>query len=883
MTRLDRARVLWSKAGALFRRRRLERDLQDELAFHLEMRAAASASEGPDEGDARIAAERRFGRTAAVREECRDSWSFAPLESVLQDARIALRGLRHSRAFAGVSILSLAIAIGANAAVFSLVHALLLRPLPYAEPERLVRLGGFYPRGALVALQEGARTMDVAGVTADLPFNLTGQGPAERHLGSVVSANLFALLGRGAALGRTFEPGEDRPGRDGVVLLSHALWRDRFGGDPAILGRTLTLEGVDRRVVGVMPADFASPFGAAELWLPLRIDASRADAYWGFGWMPLVARLRPGVTLAQADGDLREQVQRIGRLFPWTAPNWNPDAAVIPLHADVVRDVRLRVLVLQAAVVLVLLIACANVASLLLARAAAREKEMALRASLGAGRGRLLRQLLTESVTLSMVGAILGVALAWIALAGAPAVFPGEEWVRRVRLDWTVLGAVSALAIVCGVLFGTAPALAASRFDLGGSMKAGGARGRTRSAVRLRGAFIAGEVALAVVLTVGAGLLVRTLWSLTRADPGFRSARTVTASVYPNQSDCEPRSRCLALYDDLLRRAREEPGVTDAALANAAPLETFQPLLPVELEGHPLDPSDPKATLLWSGAVTPAYFDVMRIPILRGRTFEAGDAADAAPVVIVSAGTAQRFWPGEDPIGKTVRVVWDERGRTVVGVAGDVRQYALSGRAPRDIAGSMYMPYAQSVGLDRTVPRAMTLFVRTTLPSGVVAPRLQALVANVNPNVPVGEVRALDALVERSVAEPRSLMWTFAAFAACALLLAAIGTYGIVSFQVSQRTYEIGVRLAVGASRRQIFGLVVGNSLRLVVTGLAMGLAASVLLGRALASFLYGVGAADPLTLAAVTGLLLLTALLAAWAPGRRAARTDLVRALRAD
>jgi predicted permease len=883
MTLLDRARVLWSKAGAFVRRRRLEQDLEDELAFHLEMRAAANASEGMDAAQARVAAERRFGSPAAVREECRDSWSFERLESVLQDARIALRGLRHSRAFAAVSILSLAIAIGANAAAFSLVHAVLLQPLPYAEPERLVRLGGFYPRGALVALQEGARTMDVAGVTADLPFNLTGQGPAERRVGSVVSANLFALLGRGAAIGRTFEPGEDRPGRDDVVVLSHALWRERFGSDPSILGRSLTIEGVDRRVVGVMPADFPHPFGAAELWLPMRIDPTQPDAYWGFGWMPLVARLRPGVTLAQADGDLHQQVSRIARLFPWTAPNWNPDAAVIPLHADVVRDVRARVLVLQAAVALVLLIACANVASLLLARAVARQKEMALRASLGAGRGRLLRQLLTESVTLALVGGVLGVVLAWVALAGAPAVFPGEDWVRQVRLDWRVLGAVSVLALLCGVLFGTVPALAASRFDLGAAMKSGGSRGRSRSAVRLRSAFIVGEVALAVVLTVGAGLLVRTLWGLTQADPGFRSAHIVTAPVYPNQADCEPRARCVALYDDLLRRARQEAGVTDAAVASAAPLDAFQPLLPIELEGHPLDPSDPKATLLWAGAVSPSYFGVMRVPILRGRAFEPADGADATPVVIVSAATAHRFWPGEDPIGKTVRVAWDKGSRTVVGVAGDVRQYALSGREPRDVAGAMYMPYPQSVGLDRTVPRAMTLVVRTTLPSGALAPRLQTLVASVNPNVPVGDVRGLDALVERSVAQPRSLMWTFAAFAACALLLAAIGTYGIVSFQVSQRTYEIGVRLAVGASRRQVFGLVVGHSVRLVVAGLALGLAASVALGRLLGSFLYAVTPADPATLAAVSLLLLLTALLAAWAPGRRAARTDLVRALRAD
>ncbi len=878
----ERASAFRWKVRALLSRRRLERDLEDEMRFHLERRTEAYGADGLQDADARLAAERRFGNAFALREECRDAWTFPRLEALAQDARIALRALRQSPLFTTVTILSLAVGIGANVAMFSLVSGVLLRPLPYPEADRLVRLTGFYPRGALVALQQRSQGMDVAGAVP-VAANLTGQGHAERVTIGVVSANLFAVLGRAPALGRGFEEGDGVPGRDGLVVLSHSLWVARFQADPAIVGRTLTLDGVERQVVGVMPAGFHFPSTSTQAWIPLRLDPA-SEAYWGFGWMPLVARLRPGVDRAQAHEELRRLVDEVARLFPWPAPSWNPTAAAIPLQDDVVRDIRPKLLVLQAAVGMVLLIACANVASLLLARATARQKEMAVRASLGAGRGRILRQLLTESVVLGVLGGAAGLLLAWLSLAGARAALLDGSWDGTpVVIDGRALAFVTALSLLCGLLFGLVPALAASRVDLLGSLKSGSARSASRGGVRARAAFIAGEVALAVVLAVGAGLLVRTLWGLTQAEPGFRAGETLAVGAYPGQSACEPRQRCVALYDGLLRRARESEGVAEAALASAVPLDGEQPLLPVEMEGHPLSPDDATATLLWGGAVSPGYFDLLRIPLLRGRSFTAGDVEGSEPVVIVSAGTARRFWPGQDPIGKTVRVAWEQRWRTVVGVAGDVRQYALSGWTPQNIAGAVYMPYPQSVALDRRIPSAMTLLARTSGLAPDLAPRLRGLAAGVSPDVAVSEVRTLRSLRDTSVSEPRSLMWTFAAFAACALLLAALGTYGIVSYQLSQRTYEIGVRLAIGASRRHVFGLVVGESLRLVLAGLVVGLVAAVLLGRYLSSFLYGVSARDPGTFAGVAALLLLTALMAALGPGRRAARTDPVRALRAD
>jgi putative ABC transport system permease protein len=701
--------------------------------------------------------------------------------------------------------------------------------------------------------------------------------------GNEVSASLFELLGRGAERGRVFEAGDDRPGRDGIVLLSHALWESRFGADPAIVGRTITVDGQGREVVGVMPPAFHFPSGEAQLWVPLRLDPGNPEDYWGFGWMPLVARLRPGATLPQARDELASLTVRIRPLFPWPATRWNEEATVVPLQEDLVKNVRSKLLVLQAAVAIVLLIACANVAGLLLSRGAARRREIALRAALGASRGRILRQLLTESVVLSVIGGVLGVALARAAAAFLRAALPPDaRGFGFGGLDGGILAFATALSVASGLLFGLVPAASASRVDLAGTMKAAGARATGTGGPRLRGTFIAAEVALAVILTVGAGLLVRTLWSLVRVDPGFRPERTLTLRVTPNASTCRDRAACVALYDALLQRARDVEGVEDVAAANALPLHGEEPLLPVELEGHPLVPGDP-APLVWAGGVTPSYFRILRIPLLRGRSFEPTDAERTAPVVLVSASTARRYWPGEDAVGKRIRVVWDTEWRTVVGVVGDVRQYALDGRAPAEITGALYMPYPQSVALDRQLPVALSLFVRSAADPARVGSRLRALVAAVNPDVPVGDPRTMEAVVTSAVAEPRSTMWLFVAFAGCALLLAAIGTYGLVSYSTQQRTYEIGVRMSMGASRWDIAALVLGQGARLVLAGLAAGVLAALGLARALSGFLYGVGAADPVTFAAASGLLLATALVAGWVPARRAARTDPTVALRAD
>jgi putative ABC transport system permease protein len=872
-------------------RGRAERELEEEIQTHLELETEEKIDAGHLPEEARYAARRAFGSVVLAKEKSRAMWRVGALETLWQDLRYGLRMLRKYPGFTAVAVLSLALGIGGNTAMFSLINGALIRPLPYSQPDRLVRVTEWYPKGGIAALQEQSRTMEVATFTFDSEFNLTGVGEAVHLVGSVVSANLFSLLGVQAKVGRTFEPGEDRPGEDRLVILSHSLWWNKFAGDPSIIGRPITIDGMTRQVAGVMPPEFNFPSPKVQLWMPVRFDPTNVPEFWNHGWMPLIARLRPGATLPQAQSELRSLISRIITLFPFRVqPSWNANSTVIPLQADLNGEMRDKLLLLLCAVGCVLLIGCANVASLLLARTAARQREMAVRAALGAGRGRIVRQLLTESVVLALAGGGLGLVLAMGSLSTLKSALPVDNpLLATAGIDWQVLAFLTALAILSGLVFGLAPALSASRLNLAESFKGRGQQAAGLSGMRLRSSLIVGEVALAVVLTVSAGLLIKSLWRLTQVDPGFRPEQIVTVRVYPQgpqgpqQAAGQERAAYIALYDELVRRARGMAGVADAATANTAPLSSEIPILPVELEGHPFTPGQQTATLFWAGAVTPEYFEIMRIPLLSGRRLTEADGEKSARVVLVNAATARQFWPGEDPIGKQIRVVWEKDWRTVVGVVGDVRQYDLAGNSPAHISGAFYMPYPQSVGLDRRLPAAMTLILRTAVNSPQVASALSRLVASVNPNVPVSEVRTMEAVVTASSSSSRSLMWLFISFGGASLILAAIGAYGVVSYSTAQRTYEMGVRVALGATRGRIFGLVLGQSLRLVLTGLALGVVASLALTRLIANFLYGVTATDPLTFLAVGLILIAVGLLAGFFPARRAAMVDPLVALRSE
>ncbi len=859
-----------------------------ELQSYLETEIDDNIVRGLSPEEARYAARRKLGNPALIREEIYTMNSLGFFDTLAQDLRYALRTLRRSPAFTLLAVLSLALGIGGNAGLFSLVNELLIRPLPYPGAARLVRVTDDYPQGALLAMRQQSRTMDMAGFTTDSEFNLTGQGEAIQVAGSSVSSNLFAVLQAGPELGRVFHSGEDSPGRDELVLIGHSLWQKKFGGDPNIIGRVIAVDGVDRQVVGVMPARFEFPSAEVQLWVPMHIDPRNVFGTWNTGFVPLVARLRPESTLEQARNEIRPLISETLPLFPYHMPSsWNNDATVLPLQQDLTSDFRGRLIVLQCAVALVLLIACANVAGLLLSRAVARRKEMALRSALGAGRLRIIRQLLTESVVLALAGAAAGLALAGVSLSEFKLLLPHDApGASQAHLDWRVAVLMAVVAVVTGLGFGLAPALSASQPDLAAAMKTGG-RGSTASAgVRVRSALIAAEVALATVLAIGAGLLIRSLWTLSTVNPGFAAEHILTVRVSPNDSLCRERTACIAFYGELLERAQEISGVSDVAAANTLPLSGSTPSIPAEVEGHPVGSGNELAPNLWEGAVTPDYFRILQIPLLEGRSFTASDSEESAPVVIVNRATAQKFWPGQSPIGKHIRTVWSpsDPWRTVVGVVGDVRQYDLANRSTNQLGGAVYMPYPQAVGDNRReLPSSMTLLVRTGSDPAVVAGRIREIVQDFNPNVPVSAVQTMQQVVSNSIDQPRSMMWLFVSLAAAALLLAAIGAYGVISYSTSQRTFEIGMRMALGASDRSIFGLVLGESLRLVLAGLAVGIAAAFAATRMLTAFLYGVRATDPLTFLAVGALLIVIALAAGYVPARRAASLDPLDALRVE
>ncbi len=864
-----------------------EAELERELKAHLEEEAEEQEQSGLSRDEARYAARRSLGNTVRIKEEVRMAWGTRQFEALSQDLRYALRMFVRNPGFTALAVLSLAIGIGGNTAMFSILNAVLIRPLPYSHSSRLLDEPDYYPPGAIVALQQWSRTMELAAVSPGIQLNLTGQGEALRLSGDAVSANLFTVLGSAPKLGRAFHAREDTPGEDNIVILSHALWMDKFGGNPDVIGKTIALGGTGRRVVGVMPAGFYFPDSSVEFWIPLRFDPRDVRSYWDVNFMPMVAELKPGATLQEAQSEIRAMTERVRSIFPYPmARDWNSDVTVVPLQQSMVSDIRGKLIVLQCAVGLVLLIACLNVAGLLLARATAREKEMALRAALGAAPGRIARQLLTESVLLGVAGGAGGIALGSVSLSVLKLALPASasNW-SGVHTGWHVLLFAIVVSILAGIAFGLAPAMGAARENLAEAAKAGSRGSVGAGRVRLRSILISAEVALAVVLALSAGLLIKSLWLLTKVNPGFDPQKLIALQVSPSRSLCEQRASCVALYTELLERTRELTGVSAVTAANTIPLEQKQTAyVPLDLEGHPRNPLLNASALFGAFAVMPGYFQALRIPLLEGRTFnETDNEEQSAPVVIVSAATARRYWPGENPIGKHIRIVWDTAWRTVVGVVGDVRQYDMAGNTPNYLTGAFYMPYAQSTNSQQELPVSMSLIARVRVGSSHISGRIRELVRELNPNVPVSAVRTMKSVVTESTRESRSMAWIFASFAGVSLLLAAIGAYGVVSFSVARRTSEIGVRLALGATPLSVFGLILRQTLRLVLAGLAAGIVASLLLLRALASFLYGVSFFDPATYATVCALLVVAGLVAGFMPARRAASVDPVVALRQE
>jgi predicted permease len=866
-------------------RRKQQEQLSEELQTHLDMAKHDRIDRGESPEQAASSARREFGNVALVKETTRSQWGWIWLEEFLQDLRYGARTVRRNPGFALVAILTLVLGIGANTAIFSVVNAVLLRPLPFDQPDRLATMTSYFPKGAFVFMREQARTMDVAANTDSTEFNLTGKDLPVRLTGSSVSVNWFSVLGVQAAMGRTFEDGEGQLGKDSVVILSHSLWERRFGRDAGIVGRSIALDGVNRQIVGVMPADFRFPSPKTELWIPLHLDARDIGDYWGDSYMPIVARLHPGVTLQQASAELSQLRPRILAAYAWPMPNETfQKVSVMSLQEAIVGDVRPRLLALLGAVGLLLLIACANVANLLLARAASRQREIALRTALGAGRWRITRQLMTESVLMSVLGGALGLLAARYGLSILRATLPADvPRVADISVDPRVLLFTAALAILTGIIFGLVPAVGATNVDLTKSLKTGGERSGTGTR-RLSGLLVIGEVAVSVVLVVAAGLLVKSLWNLSNSNPGFRPEYVLTARVTPTESFCKELGRCQAFYDDLLTRVRALPGVKDVAGVNGLPLSGSWETIPSDVSGFAI-PAGAHVPIFLERVVTPQYLQIMKIPLLEGRDLAEADAAPSAQrVLLVSKATAERFWPGKSAVGQHIKPRWLQPWWTVVGVVGDVREDTMARNLPSWIEGQIYTAYGAHAirgSGPEAAPAALTLVIRTSGEQSQLAGELQAIVTQLNGNVPVTQVETLHGWIAEAVAGPRSTASLFSIFAALALVLGAVGVYGVISYSVAQRTREIGIRMALGARRRQVLLLIVGQGAKLAAAGVAVGLLGALLLTRLMTSLLYGVGATDPLTYVLVAILLVFVALAASYIPARRAMRVDPVVALR--
>jgi putative ABC transport system permease protein len=819
------------------------------------------------------------------------------METFLQNLRHGLRTLAKSPGFTTVAILTLALGIGANAAIFSVINAVLLQPLSYPNPDRLVELELSSPQGngditSIPKFNVWRVQTQVFDSVAAYDFggpgiNLTGSDRPEQIKGIRVSADYFRVFGAPMEIGRTFSAEEDRPGGPAVAVISNGLWRSRFGGDSGIINRTIDLGGEPYVIIGVLGPTFTSD-PKSDIWLPLKPDPNSVDQGH---YLRATARLKPGVTIAQAQAAMKLAAEQFNRKFP-NSPEMGPGATftAVPLRDSVIGEVRFGLLLLFGAVALVLLIACVNVANLLLARATIRRREMAIRSALGAGRSRLIWQLLTESLLLSLGGAVLGLGLGYLGVRALLAMNPGGiprigEHGTGVSLDWRVLAFTFAAAMLTGILFGLVPALSASRLDINNTLRESGSRaGSGMRHNKVRSILVITEMALALILLVGAVLLIRTFGALRGVDPGFDAHNVLTMEMSLGGARFEKAATVDQLERDGRQRLESLPGVTTAALTCCLPLEGGFGL-PFTIEGQPPKEGPYNGGAGWI-SVSPRYFDVFRIPIVKGRVFADRDNGAGPRVAIVNKEFAKKFFPKGDAlgsritIGKGVGPEFDEPPREIVGIVGDVHQGSLD----QPPAPMMYVPTAQVndgvVALNNRIGAAQWV-VRTKLQPFSLSADIQRELREASGGLPVAHIRSMQQVVGESTARNDFNMTLLTIFAGVALLLAAIGVYGLMAYSVQQRTQEIGVRMALGAGPHQVRRMVVIQGMQLALVGIILGIVSSLALARLMKSMLYGVKSWDPVTIVVVTILLSSVTLLAAYLPAKRASRVDPMVALR--
>ena len=883
---------LWHRAVALVRRRRLNREIDDELAFHLAMREQEHVRRG--RADAALAARRQFGNVSVVKEQVRDMWTFPSFESIWRDVRYAVRSLWRSPGFTVVAVLALAIAIGATTAIYSLVDAVFVKGLPYPESDRLVVLIGNVKRATRVE-RRGASYPDFAdwraqsksfegmAIATTTSTTLSGGGEPERLTIEAVSAPYFSLLGVAQAQGRTFRPDEDEvAGRNPVVVISDGLWKRRFGGATSLVGQSIQLGTRAFQVIGIAPPGFRGTSDQAEAWIPYTASVNRLDVRGSRGFYVL-ARLSPGVRRAQAQAELEAISKRLEAAYPDT--NQGRSVEVDTLSAQVFGPIQLALRVLMAAVVFVLLIACTNVANLLISRSDARQREIAVRTALGAGQGRLSRQLLTESCVLALMAGLAGIALTAVAVpaivAASPVTLP--TFVRP-GINWSVLAFALASALGCGMLLGLAPIVHARGSRLTDALKSSARGSSSVRSQRMRATLVVVQVALAVVLLVGAGLMIRSAYKVMAIDPGFDPDSLLTLRVNipravvppppaspPGATPATPPPPPLVVpVQTILDRVRAVAGVRAASLVSDVPLSGNDSAVFYAAEGDSTNDAAtaPRAYIHFA---TPELFSTLGIPFRTGRTFSDAEVQTHADVVVVSENVVKRFWPGQDPIGKRVKF-GSNPWQSIVGVVGEAKYRGLPQNPTAD--PDLYFPL-----LDSTV---QSLAIRTSVPPENVAAAIRATIREAHPSVVIYSVTSMSELVRNQTSPHRFTTWLLGLFAATALGLAMIGLYGVMSYLVALRRREFGIRLALGAGRREIVTLVLRHGARMVGIGLAIGIAGALALSRVLDTLLYEVATTD-LASGVAIALLAIVALLACYIPAIRATRVSPVTALRVD
>ena len=873
-----------NRLRSLFRRDTVEQEIGSELHFHIERQVEENILAGMNPQEARRAASREFGGVEQVKEECRDTRRANYLENLLKDVRYGFRMLRKSPSFTFFAVAVLALGIAANSAIFSIADAILVRPLPYRDANRLVMIWedssayGF-PKdtpapGNFSDWKSRNQVFEDVAAISDGSFNLTGSGNPENLIGKWATANLFSVLGVSPALGRDFRPEDDVPGAPAVALLSHGLWLRRFGGDPRIVGKEISLNNEKCTVIGVMKRGAQFPDRETDLWVPSRFTTAQL-ANRRNHFLQVVARLKPRVSLRTANANLATIASQLEKENPDS--NAKVGAFAVPLREELAGDVRPAIFMLLGAVCFVLLIACANVANLLLSRATGRRREMAMRIALGATRARVIQQMLTESILLSIFAGVAGLLFSiWGTKFLATLIPTGIAPMTGTGVDGRVLLFTLAISLATGIVFGIIPASRVSQFQLAHSLKQGGGRSGVGSGGhRLRDALVISEVALAIVLLAGAALMIRSLENLYHLDPGFRADHVLVMRTPLPRQKYEAFAARAAFYEQVLERVEGLPGVVAAGYTTWVPLTNSGGATGITIEGKP-EPAPADVLVPNIRIISRDYTRALRMKLMEGRLFESRDAAGTLPVALINQTMARNYWTGEDPAGKRFKVGgYSEKSPwlTVIGIVGDVHQAGLAVPARAE----MYLPYQQEdLGFEPEY-----LAVRTAGDPMALGEIVRQQIWAVDKEQPVAGMMPLEDLVDENLASRKMQASLLSGFAGLALLLVTLGIYAVLSFAVTQRTQEIGVRVALGAQPGDVLRMIFSQGFRLFLMGAALGLAAAFVLSRALVHLLFGVSAYDPVSFAGVTILLAAVALLACYVPARRATRVDPLIALR--